>query len=220
MFYRVAKFLSVPAVHLVWRPRVEGRGHVPEQGPAILASNHLSVLDSFFLPALLSRRVTFVAKNEYFTTGNPIMRVIMQGNLAIDRDSAGAAQEMLDAAAGVLKAGELFGIYPEGTRSPDGRLYKGKIGVAWLTLTTGAPVLPVAMLGTERVLPLGASVPRIHRIGVRIGEPMTFTGDPSRARDRRQVTDEIMAAIQRLSGQEYVPSYAKRPGVDAPPTHP
>ncbi|GIH24195.1 1-acyl-sn-glycerol-3-phosphate acyltransferase [Acrocarpospora phusangensis] len=216
MFYRVAKFLSVPAVHLVWRPKVEGLGHVPEQGPAILASNHLSILDSFFLPALLPRRVTFVAKNEYFTSSNPLTRVIMQGNLAIDRDSARAGQEMLDAAAGVLKSGELFGIYPEGTRSPDGRLYKGKIGVAWLALTTGAPVLPVAMIDTERVLPPGASVPRVHRIGVRIGEPMTFTGDPARARDRRQVTDDVMAAIQRLSGQEYVPSYAKRPSADTP----
>nr|WP_308169505.1 lysophospholipid acyltransferase family protein [Acrocarpospora catenulata] len=211
MFYTVAKFLSTPAVHVLWRARIDGRQHVPAQGPAILASNHLSVLDSFFLPALLPRRVTFVAKNEYFTSGNPITKMIMQGNLAIDRDSATAAQDMLDAAAGVLKAGELFGIYPEGTRSPDGRLYKGKIGVAWLALTTGAPVLPVAMIGTEKVLPPGSSLPRLHRIAVRIGEPLAFTGDPGRARDRRQVTDEVMAAIQRLSGQEYVPTYAKRP---------
>lgn len=210
LFYRAAKLVSIPVMHAVWRPRVEGMENVPERGPAIIAANHLSALDSFFLPALMPRRVTFVAKNEYFT-GNPITRMIMSGNLAIDRDSAGAAQAMLDAAAGVLDEGGLFGIYPEGTRSPDGRLYKGKIGVAWLTLTTGAPVLPVALEGTDKVLPPGASVPRVHRITVKIGKPMTFEGEAGKARDRREVTDQVMEAIRELSGQEYVPSYAKRP---------
>ncbi|ETK37531.1 lysophospholipid acyltransferase family protein [Microbispora sp. ATCC PTA-5024] len=209
MLYRAAKIISVPLMHAVWRPRVEGRENVPARGPAILASNHLSVLDSFFLPALLPRTVRFVAKNEYFT-GNRLTAMWMRstGTVAIDRQNVTAAQAMLDAAVGVLRAGELFGIYPEGTRSPDGRLYRGKIGVAWLALTTGAPVVPVAMLGTEKVLPPGTSVPRIHRIGVRIGEPITFTGDPGNARDRRRVTDEVMEAIAKLSGQEYVPRYA------------
>ncbi|MBP2704187.1 1-acyl-sn-glycerol-3-phosphate acyltransferase [Microbispora sp. RL4-1S] len=193
----------------LWRPRVEGREHVPTHGPAILASNHLSILDSFFLPAVLPRDMTFVAKKEYFT-GNRLTALWMRatGTMEIDRQNAAAAQAMLDAAVDVLKSGELFGIYPEGTRSPDGRLYRGKIGVAWLALTTGAPVLPVAMLDTEKVLPPGTSVPRIHRIGIRIGEPMLFTGDAASARDRRQVTDEVMEAIRRLSGQEYVPRYA------------
>ncbi|GLX01876.1 lysophospholipid acyltransferase family protein [Microtetraspora sp. NBRC 16547] len=209
MLYRIAKIVSAPAVRILWRPVVEGREHVPGTGPAILASNHLSVLDSFFLPALLPRKVTFVAKNEYFT-GNSLTATFMRstGNLSIDRESAGAAQAMLDAAAEVLKAGELFGIYPEGTRSPDGRLYKGKIGVAWLALTTGVPVIPVAMEGIDRVLPPGATVPRITRIGVRLGAPTLYTGDPGSARDRRRVTDQIMETIRELSGQEYVNKYA------------
>jgi 1-acyl-sn-glycerol-3-phosphate acyltransferase len=130
------------------------------------------------------------------------------GSLPTDRDSAHAAQSLLDAAADLLESGELFGIHPEGTRSPDGRLYRGKIGVAWLTLKTGAPVLPVALSGTEKVLPVGAKVPRPARIGITIGEPMSFVGDHTQARDRRRVTDEIMSGIQKLSGQEYVPTYA------------
>ncbi|GII78887.1 1-acyl-sn-glycerol-3-phosphate acyltransferase [Sphaerisporangium rufum] len=209
MLYRITKLISSPFVRLLWRPELTGAEHVPATGPALLASNHLSVLDSMFLPQMLPRQVTFVAKTEYFT-GNRLTSFFMRatGQVEIDRDSARAAQAMLDAAAGVLRAGGLFGIYPEGTRSPDGRLYRGKIGVAWLALTTGAPVLPVAMINTDRVLPRGATIPRIAKIGIRIGKPMTFTGDPGRAADRRAVTDEVMQAIQALSGQEYVPSYA------------
>ncbi|GAA1302549.1 MULTISPECIES: lysophospholipid acyltransferase family protein [Planotetraspora] len=209
MLYRSAKMVTAPLVRLLWLPKVEGREHVPANGPAILASNHLSVLDSFFLPALLRRPMRFVAKKEYFT-GNRLTATWMgaMGTMPIDRENASAAQAMLDSAVEVLNAGEMFGIYPEGTRSPDGRLYRGKIGVAWLTLTTGAPVIPVAMLGTERVLPPGTSVPRLHRFGIRLGAPMTFTGDAASARDRRDVTDEVMTAIQKLSGQEYVPRYA------------
>ncbi|GII58311.1 1-acyl-sn-glycerol-3-phosphate acyltransferase [Planotetraspora thailandica] len=209
MLYRTSKIVTVPLIRLLWRPKVEGRKYIPAAGPAILASNHLSVLDSFFLPAMLSRPMRFVAKNEYFT-GNRLTATWMRGmgTMPIDRENASAAQAMLDSAVEVLNSGELFGIYPEGTRSPDGRLYRGKIGVAWLTLTTGAPVIPVAMVGTEKVLPPGESRPRLHRIGVRIGPPMTFAGDAASARDRRAVTDEVMAAIQKLSGQEYVPRYA------------
>ena len=209
MLYRAAKLVALPAMRMLWRPSIEGRAHVPEQGPAILASNHLSAIDSFILPALLPRPVRFVAKNEYFT-GNPLVALWMRsfGTMAVDRENVSAARSVLESAVEVLKAGELFGIYPEGTRSPDGRLYRGKIGVAWLALTTGAPVIPVAMLNTDRALPPGSRVPRPVRVGVRIGAPMTFTGDPGSARDRRSVTDEVMAAIQRLSGQEYVPRYA------------
>ena len=209
MLYRITKMITSPFLRVLWRPQVTGAQNVPRSGAALLASNHLSVLDSVFLPLMLPRQVTFVAKSEYFT-GNRLMAMFMRGTgqVAIDRESASAAQAMLDAALQVLKSGELFGIYPEGTRSPDGRLYRGKIGVAWLALTAGVPVIPVAMSNTDHVLPPGASVPRIAKIGVRIGEPMTFTGDPARARDRRAVTDEVMNAIQRLSGQEYVPAYA------------
>ncbi|MBG0832030.1 1-acyl-sn-glycerol-3-phosphate acyltransferase [Planomonospora sp. ID67723] len=209
MLYRLTKIVSAPFLHLLWPTEVTGAEHVPASGPAILASNHLSVLDSTFLPLVLTRQVRFVAKAEYFT-GNPVTAAWMRatGQIPIDRQSPTAAQDMLDAAAGVLKEGGLFGIYPEGTRSPDGRLYRGKVGVAWLALATGAPVVPVAMSGTDKVLPIGASTPKLGRVGVRIGEPMTFTGSQTSARDRRQVTDEIMAAIHGLSGQEYVPRYA------------
>ncbi|WP_246083206.1 lysophospholipid acyltransferase family protein [Nonomuraea diastatica] len=209
MLYEVVKFAAAPLAHAMCRPHVTGAAHVPRSGPAILAANHLSVLDSFLLPALLPRHVTFTAKNEYFD-GNPVSGFFMRlgGSLPIDRESAHSAQVMLDEAAALLERGELFGIHPEGTRSPDGRLYRGKVGVAWLALKTGAPVLPVALSGTEKVLPPGASVPRPARIGIAIGAPLRFDGDHTKARDRRRVTDEIMAAVQKLSGQEYVPAYA------------
>ncbi|GAA4228289.1 1-acyl-sn-glycerol-3-phosphate acyltransferase [Streptosporangium album] len=215
MLYRLTKIVSAPFLHLLWPTEVIGAEHVPGAGPAILASNHLSVLDSTFLPLVLPRQVRFVAKAEYFT-GNPVTAAWMRatGQISIDRQSPTAAQDMLDTAARVLRDGELFGIYPEGTRSPDGRLYRGKVGVSWLALATGAPVVPVAMSGTDKVLPIGASTPRLGRVGVRIGKPLTFTGSETSARDRRQVTDEIMAAIQELSGQEYVPSYAPKRTTD------
>ncbi|MET9069005.1 lysophospholipid acyltransferase family protein [Streptosporangium sandarakinum] len=209
MLYRLTKIVSAPFLHLLWPTTVTGAEHVPASGPAILASNHLSVLDSTFLPLVLPRQVRFVAKAEYFT-GNPVTAAWMRatGQISIDRQSPTAAQDMLDAAARVLRGGELFGIYPEGTRSPDGRLYRGKVGVAWLALETGAPVVPVGMIGTDKVLPIGASVPKLGRIGIRIGKPMTFTGSAASARDRRRVTDEIMTAVQELSGQEYAGGYA------------
>lgn len=209
MLYHAVKFVATPLTHAMCRPTLSGAAHVPRTGPAILAVNHLSVIDSFLLPALLPRHVTFAAKTEYFS-GNPVSGWFMRlgGSLPTDRESARAAQEMLDAAAALLERGELFGIHPEGTRSPDGRLYRGKVGVAWLTLRTGAPVLPVALSGTDKVMPFGAKVPRPAQVGIRIGEPMRFEGDHRNARDRRRVTDEVMAAIQRLSGQEYVPEYA------------
>ncbi|MEU4547707.1 lysophospholipid acyltransferase family protein [Nonomuraea dietziae] len=209
MLYQMVKFVAAPMAHVMWRPHISGGHHVPATGPAILAANHLAVIDSFLIPALLPRHVTFTAKSEYFS-GNPVSQWFMRlgGSLPIDRESAGAAQAMLDSAAELLERGELFGIHPEGTRSPDGRLYRGKVGVAWLALKTGAPVLPIALSGTENVLPLGAKVPRFTKIGIKIGAPMTFEGDYKNARDRRRVTDEIMVEIQKLSGQEYVPAYA------------
>lgn len=209
MLYQLVKFAASPLAQVMCRPHISGGVNVPTRGAAILAVNHLSVIDSFLLPAVLPRHVTFTAKSEYFS-GNPVSQWFMRlgGSLPIDRESAASAQAMLDGAAELLERGELFGIHPEGTRSPDGRLYRGKVGVAWLALKTGAPVLPVALSGTEKVLPLGASVPRPAKVGIVIGEPMRFEGDYGNARDRRRVTDEIMQAIQKLSGQEYVPQYA------------
>jgi len=198
------------------RPDVTGAENIPASGPAILASNHLSVVDSIFLPLMVERPVTFAAKSEYFTgTGlrdKAIAAYLRATNqLSTDRAGPRAAQAMLDAALALLQSGELFGIYPEGTRSPDGRLYRGRVGTGWLALNSGAPVIPVAMVGTQRILPPGHRIPRPGKIGIRIGEPLTFAAlraQGTGARQRRAVTDEVIQAIQKLSGQEYVPMYA------------
>jgi 1-acyl-sn-glycerol-3-phosphate acyltransferase len=214
--YQVSRVLAGPFLRLLARPEVIGAGHIPASGGAILASNHLSIVDSVFLPLMLPRPVTFAAKSEYFTGTRLIDRATSAylratKQLSVDRAGARAAQDMLDAALGLLREGALFGIYPEGTRSPDGRLYRGRTGIGWLALNAGVPVLPVAMIGTDRVLPPGHKIPRPSRIEVRIGEPMNlqaYQGQPAGARQRRAVTDEVMQAIRTLSGQEYVPVYA------------
>src|SRR3984885_6856314 len=196
------------------RPEVSGAENIPASGAAILASNHLSVVDSIFLPLMVERPVTFAAKSEYFTGTRWRDKVVgaylrSTNQLSTDRAGARAAQAMLDAALDLLNSGELFGIYPEGTRSPDGRLYRGRTGIGYLALHSGAPVIPVAMVGTERILPPGHRIPRPGRISIRVGEPLTFEGlQGARAQQRRVVTDEVIQAIQKLSGQEYVPMYA------------
>jgi 1-acyl-sn-glycerol-3-phosphate acyltransferase len=214
--YQVSRALAGPFLHLLWRPEITGSEHIPTTGGAIIASNHLSIVDSIFLPLMLQRPLTFAAKSEYFTGRSPGQRFAgaylrATKQLSVDRSEARAAQDMLDAALALLKSGELFGIYPEGTRSPDGRLYRGRTGVGWLALHSGLPVIPVAMIGTNRVLPPGRTVPRLHKIAIRVGEPLTFgaylDAGPT-AKARRAVTDEVMKAIQALSGQEYVPVYA------------
>jgi 1-acyl-sn-glycerol-3-phosphate acyltransferase len=213
--YRLTRAVAGPILHLLWRPSVTGASNVPASGGAILASNHLSIVDAFFLPLMLERPVTFAAKSEYFTGTRLIDRVAATylrrtNQLSVDRSAARASQGMLEAALGLLRKGELFAIYPEGTRSPDGRLYRGRTGVGWLAMASGLPVVPVAMIGTDHVLPPGSTVPRLSAVEVRVGKPLTFadiaTEAPARA--RRAVTDEVMRAIQELSGQEYVPAYA------------
>jgi 1-acyl-sn-glycerol-3-phosphate acyltransferase len=198
------------------RAKVVGAENIPPSGPAILASNHLSIIDSIYLPLLLPRPVTFAAKSEYFTGTRLRDRVITAymrsiKQLSTDRESGRAAQAMLQAALDHLNSGQLFGIYPEGTRSPDGRLYRGRTGVGFLVLHSGAPVIPVAMVGTAQILAPGQRFPRPGKIEIRIGEPLDFAeyrGQPAGARQRRAVTDEVVQAIQKLSGQEYVPMYA------------
>jgi 1-acyl-sn-glycerol-3-phosphate acyltransferase len=214
--YQLSRMVAGPLLHLLWRPKVTGLEHIPVAGGAILASNHLSVVDSIFLPLMLDRPLTFAAKSEYFTGSglrqrltSAYMRATKQ--LSVDRDSSRAAQDMLQAALDLLRSGELFGIYPEGSRSPDGRLYRGRTGVGWLALNSGLPVIPVAMFGTDRVLPPGSAVPRLHPVSIRIGKPLTFEayqGERSPGRARRAVTDEVIRAIGELSGQDYVPMYA------------
>jgi 1-acyl-sn-glycerol-3-phosphate acyltransferase len=214
--YQVSRMIAGPFLRALARPEVIGAENIPATGPAIMASNHLSVVDSIYLPLMVSRPVTFAAKSEYFTGTRLRDRVVgaylrSTNQLSTDRAGARAAQEMLAAALQLLKDGHLFGIYPEGTRSPDGRLYRGRTGVGYLALNSGAPVIPVAMVGTDHMLPPGARIPHPGKIGIRIGEPLTFDqyrDGPAGARQRRAVTDEVVQAIQKLSGQEYVPIYA------------
>ena len=216
MQYRISRVLAGPFLYTLWRPEIIGSEHIPASGGAILASNHLSIVDSIFLPLMVDRPVTFAAKSEYFTGTRPIDRLTgaylrATNQISVDRAEARAGLEMLDAALGLLRQGALFGIYPEGTRSPDGRLYRGRPGVGWLALNSGLPVIPVAMSGTDHVLPPGRKVPRVGKIKIRVGEPLTFESAktlPSASRQRRAITDEVMNAIQALSGQDYVAMYA------------
>jgi 1-acyl-sn-glycerol-3-phosphate acyltransferase len=216
VLYQVTRLIAGPLLHLLYRPTITGIENVPASGGAIIASNHLSIMDSIFLPLMVPRQVTFAAKSEYFTGTGLVNRVTgaylrATKQLSVDRTGARAGQEMLEAALGRLRQGALFGIYPEGTRSPDGRLYRGRVGVGWLALQSGLPVIPIAMSGTDRVLPPGHTVPRFTSIQITIGEPLTFDAyrdHPWGARERRAVTDEVMKSIQVLSGQEYVPIYA------------
>lgn len=217
MFYWFLKIVVVgPLLKLLFRPWVEGLEHVPQEGPAILASNHLSFSDSIFLPIVLPRRITFPAKAEYFTGRGVKGRLTAAffkgvGQIPIDRSGGRASEAAITSGLRVLRRGELFGIYPEGTRSPDGRLYKGKTGIARMALEAGCPVLPVAMIGTDKAQPTGKKLPKIMRIGIRIGAPLDFSRYDGMENDRfvlRSITDEIMYELMLLSGQEYVDVYA------------
>lgn len=216
MFYRLMKLIIAPLLRLFFRPEVVGRENIPERGPAILASNHLSFSDSFFLPAMVTRRVTFLAKMDYFTGRGIKGRLTAAffrgaGQLPVDRTGGSASEAALRAGLKVLGHDQLLGIYPEGTRSPDGRLYRGKTGIARMALESGAPVLPVVMIDTEKIQPPGKVIPKIMRVGIKIGEPLDFSRYEGMEDDRfilRSITDEIMYALMELSGQEYVDVYA------------
>ncbi|HEX5265551.1 MAG TPA: lysophospholipid acyltransferase family protein, partial [Acidimicrobiales bacterium] len=187
--------------------------NVPADGPAILAGNHLSFIDSFFLPLVLRRRITFVAKAEYFDDPKTAWFFRAVGQIPIKRGDGHASARALETAKEVVNAGGLFGIYPEGTRSPDGRLYKGHTGVARLAADTGAPVIAVAMVGTDEAQPIGRILPRVFRtIRVRFSEPRHLQADGGRPDPLmlRRFTDQVMFSLQELSGQEYVNRYAKR----------
>ena len=217
MLYWWSKYLLLgPLMRLLARPTIEGLENIPQRGAAILAGNHLAVADSFLLPLLVRRRITFLAKREYFTQPGLIGRLKKifftgVGQVPVDRASASGAQAALDTAVRLLGEGKLLGIYPEGTRSPDGRLYKGKTGVARMALEAAVPVVPVAMIGTEKLNPIGSRMWRPHHVHVRIGEPLDFSRYAGMAGDRfieRSMTDEIMYALMELSGQTYVDIYA------------
>lgn len=225
MLYWLLKYVLLgPWLWLIYRPAVQGRNHVPSHGPAIIASNHLSVCDSFFMPLVVKRRkVTFVAKAEYFT-GRGLKGWIVRnfflatGTIPVDRTGGRAARAALETQLRVLREGKLAGIYPEGTRSPDGRLYRGKTGVARLALESGAPVIPVAMLNADELQPPGRLIPKVKRVRIRFGEPMDFSRYAGMVGDRfveRAITDEIMYQLMVLSGREYVDRYAQKVKAEA-----
>jgi 1-acyl-sn-glycerol-3-phosphate acyltransferase len=221
--YTVGKVAVSPLVRLLWRPKVSGRDNVPSRGPAILAGNHLAVIDSVILPSVLSRNVYFMAKDQYFIgTGirGAVIRNLMYGlnQIPVDRSGGRKSLMALDSALPVLRDGHLLGIYPEGTRSPDGRLYRGRPGVAKLALDAPAPIIPVGLIGTDKIQPIGATIPRIGpTVEVRIGEPLDLTpwrGGEVDSRGLRELTRQLMAAIRELTGQEAVNRYAPRRTTD------
>ncbi len=217
MFYWLMKYVAIgPILKAVFRPWIVGRRNIPATGAAILASNHLSVSDSVFLPLMIDRPMTFLAKSDYFT-GRGLKgwatRVFMKatGQIPIDRSVGQASEASLNTALQVLGRGDLLGIYPEGTRSPDGRLYRGRTGIARMVLEAKVPVIPVVMVDTEQIMPIGRTIPRIGRVGMIIGEPLDFSRFTGFESDRyvlRSVTDEIMVALQRLGAQRYDDVYA------------
>nr|WP_228532677.1 lysophospholipid acyltransferase family protein [Micromonospora sp. ANENR4] len=217
MLYTIGKLTVAPALRLAFRPHVEGLEHIPATGGAIFASNHLSVADELLLGTVVPRHLAFWAKSEYFTgTGlkGGFSKFVLTGLGAIPVERAGgrAALTAFDAAIPVLKAGDLVAVYPEGTRSPDGRLYRGRTGTVRLAIAAGVPIIPVGVTGTDKAQPIGTRIPRPGRakITMKFGKPLDFTGRPDDRTSLRAMTDEMMAEIQKLSGQEYVPRYAPK----------
>ncbi len=219
MLYWLMKWVFLgPLMRLAFRPEVRGAENLPRTGGALVASNHLAVLDSFVLPLMVPRRMAFPAKSEYFTTPGVIGTLQRwffsgMGNVPIERGNGRAARAALDTGIGVLREGRLFGIYPEGTRSPDGRLYKGRTGVARMALEAKVPVVPVAMVGTDRANPVGSRFWRPVKIKIVIGEPIDLSryfDIPDDRQVERAITDEVMYALMELSGQEYVDVYASK----------
>jgi 1-acyl-sn-glycerol-3-phosphate acyltransferase len=212
--YSIGKVTVAPLMRTVWRPTVTGLEHVPSTGPTILGCNHLSVVDSILIPVVMPRQVYYLAKEEYFTklTTRALMRGLNQ--IPVDRSGGRASLMALDAALPILQAGHVLGIHPEGTRSPDGRLYRGRPGVAKLALDAGATVVPVGILGTEHIQPIGARLPRIGpKVEVRVGPPLDLSPWRDQAVDSsmlREITAYLMREIQKLTGQEYVGRYAPR----------
>lgn len=217
MFYWLMKYVVIgPIVKAIFRPWIIGRRNVPAEGAAILASNHLSFVDSVFLPLMIDRPVSFLAKSDYFT-GKGLkgwatrMFFKATGQLPIDRSGGKASEASLNTGLQVLGRGDLLGIYPEGTRSPDGKLYRGRTGIARMALEAHVPVVPVVMVDTDTMMPIGTRIPRVARVGIVIGEPLDFSRFAGMESDRyilRSITDEIMVALQRIGEQEYEDVYA------------
>ena len=221
MAYWFVKIVLTPILRVVYRIRVEGREHLPKRGPVILASNHRSFLDSIFIPLVVRRRVTFVAKAEYFDDPKTAWFFRAVGQIPIRREGGTASEGALAAATDVLEGGGVFGIYPEGTRTRDGLLHRGKTGVARLALGTSAPIVPVGLVGTDECQPTDKKLPRLFRkVTIRFGPPLSMEHYATREHDRlvlRQITDELMFEIGELSGYEYRDTYASKS--DAPGGH-
>jgi 1-acyl-sn-glycerol-3-phosphate acyltransferase len=222
VLYWLVKMILTPVLRVLFRPWVEGAQHIPHDGAAIFASNHLSFSDSIFLPLVVPRRVTFLAKSDYFT-GKGLKGKLTKGffsgvgQVPIDRSGGAASEAALQTGLRILREGSILALYPEGTRSPDGRLYRGKTGVARMALEAGVPVIPVAMINTDVVQPTGQVIPKLERVGVRVGKPLDFSRYQGMEGDRfvlRSITDEIMYELMLLSGQEYVDQYATKAKAD------
>lgn len=221
MAYWILKIVLTPILYVVYRIRVDGKEHLPREGAVILAANHRSFLDSIFIPLLVRRKVTFVAKAEYFDDPRTAWFFRAVGQIPIRREGGNASEGALAAATDVLRAGGVFGIYPEGTRTRDGYLHKGKTGVARLALATGAPIVPVGLIGSDECQPTDARLPRLFKpVTIRFGPPIRPEHYADRADDRlvlRQITDELMFEIGELCGYEYRDTYASK--ADAPGGH-
>ncbi len=213
--YGILRAFLTPFLMVLFRPKVTGLRNVPVTGPVIIASNHLSFSDSVFMPLVVPRKVTFLAKSEYFTSPGPKgllkkLTFIALGQVPVDRSGGRRSEAALITGLKVLSDGNALGIYPEGTRSPDGRLYKGRTGLVRLALESGAPIIPVAMFDTEKIQPTGKVIPKIMRVKMIFGEPIYLQGDSTNLQLLRDLTDDLMRKIQELSGQEYVDIFATR----------
>jgi len=213
--YGLLRAFLTPFLMVLFRPKVSGLRNVPVTGPVILASNHLSFSDSIFMPLVVPRKVTFLAKSEYFTAPGPKgllkkLTFIALGQVPVDRSGGRRSEAALITGLKVLSDGNCLGIYPEGTRSPDGRLYKGRTGLVRLALESGAPIIPVAMFDTDKIQPSGKMIPKIMRVKMVFGEPIYLKGDSTNLQLLRDLTDDLMRKIQELSGQEYVDIFATR----------
>ncbi len=220
VLYWVIKILATPLMRLLWRVRVEGRANVPKSGPVILAANHRSFLDSVFIPAVLFRRVTFVAKAEYFDSKKTAWFFRGVGQIPIRREGGSASERALESAMEVLDGGGVFGIYPEGTRTRDGLTHRGHTGVARLALRSGATIVPVGLIGTDAIQPVDTKMPRFFKkVVIRFGEPLDYEHYRGRENDHlalRDIADEIMFELQQLTGYEYVDTYATKKAEDVP----
>jgi 1-acyl-sn-glycerol-3-phosphate acyltransferase len=213
VIYQALKSFLIPILTVLFRPKVTGLRNVPQSGPVIVASNHLSFSDSIFMPLVVPRKVTFLAKSEYFTSPGikgfiKKITFIALGQVPVDRSGGRRSEAALLTGLELLAEGACIGIYPEGTRSPDGKLYKGRTGIARLAIESGAAVVPVAMFNTAEIQPTGQVVPKVQRVEMIFGEPLYYKGDTSDLKLLREITDEIMEKIQEISNQEYVDMYA------------